>query len=190
MIEAERIKYQRMWTEVPGYRTNSPGERLVDTFLSLAQWDKGDWLIDCGSGTGRAAKKLSDAGLNVTMLDITPTATDPDVKLSFIEACLWDMPEFPQRGLYDWVYCCDVCEHLPTEHVDAVLDNLATMTGYGAFLQIAMWPENYGKQIGETLHLTVKPTEWWMEKINKRWEVKRQLDSGDGRLIVLTGEAI
>jgi len=189
MIEAERIKYQRMWTEVPGYRTNSPGERLVDTFLSLAQWGKGDELIDCGSGTGRAAKKLSEAGLDVTMLDITPDATDPDINLPFVEACLWDMPDLLAWTI-DWVYCCDVLEHIPTEHVDAVLDNLATMTGYGAFLQIALFNDGFGQMIGETLHLTVKPTEWWMEKINKRWEVKHQKDSGDGRLIVLTGEAI
>ena len=188
MIEAERIKYQRMWTEVPGYRTNSPGERLVDTFLSLAQWDKGDWLIDCGSGTGRAAKKLSDAGLNVTMLDITPTATDPDVKLSFIEACLWDMPVLCPD--WDWVYCCDVMEHLPTEHVDAVLDNLATMTGYGAFLQIALFDDFFGQMIGETLHLTVKPADWWRQKLAERWVIKHEKYSGDGRLIVLTGEAI
>jgi ubiquinone/menaquinone biosynthesis C-methylase UbiE len=157
-------------------------------FLELAQWDKGDELIDCGAGTGRASKALADAGLDVTMLDITREATDPGIKLPFVEYCLWDM------GLvdfvFDWVYCCDVLEHIPTEHVDEVLDNLATMTGYGAFMQIAMFPEIHGaRYVGEALHLTIKPADWWKRKLAERWIIKHELDSGDNRLIVLTGEA-
>jgi hypothetical protein len=183
-VEAERVKYSRMWLEVPGYRTNSPGERLVPKFLELAQWEKDDSLIDCGSGTGRASKLLSDAGFDVTMLDLVSESTDPGITLPFIEACLCHFVD-----KFDWVYCCDVLEHIPTEHVDEVLDNLAAMTGYGAFMQIAMFHDGFGQMIDDTLHLTVQPAEWWMEKINKRWQVNHQLDSGDGRLIVLTGEA-
>ena len=184
IAEQERDKYERMWA-VPGYRDNSPGERLVDTFLKLASWDKGDDLLDCGSGTGRAAQKLADAGLDVTMLDITPAATDPDIKLPFVEGCLWDM----RLSSFDWIYCCDVLEHIPPEHVDEVLDNLACMTGYGAFMQIALFNDGFGHMIGETLHLTVKPASWWMDKINARWEVKHWEVGSDSRLIVMTGES-
>jgi cyclopropane fatty-acyl-phospholipid synthase-like methyltransferase len=158
-------------------------------FLELAQWEKGDELIDCGAGTGRASKLLADAGLDVTMLDITKAATDPGIDLPFIEACLWDMAEV-WPGRFDWVYCCDVAEHLPTDKVDAALDNLAAMTGYGAFMQIAMFPEIHGaRYVGEALHLTIKPADWWKHKLAERWVIKHELDSGDNRLIVLTGEA-
>ena len=182
----EREKYRRMWVEIPGYRANSPGEKLVAKFLSIAAWGKGDTLIDCGSGTGRAAKQLSEAGLTVLMLDICREAADVDNRLPFVTACLWDMP-FNQR--FDWVYCTDVLEHIPTEHVDATLDNLAAMTGYGAFLQIALFPDGFGQRIGQTLHLTVKPADWWLERIQKRWQIKTW-EIEEGRyLIALTGEA-
>ena len=184
--EREREKYRKMWLEVPGYRTNSPGEKLVAKFLELAQWDKGDTLIDCGSGTGRAAKRLNEAGLTVLMLDICRESTDVDNRLPFVTACLWDMP-FKQR--FDWVYCCDVLEHIPTERVDEVLDNLKAMTGYGAFMQIALFPDGFGQRIGQTLHLTVKPADWWLERIEKRWQIKTW-EIEEGRyLIALTGEA-
>ena len=184
--DRERRKYEKMWTEVEGYRTNSPGEKLVKTFLDHAQWDKGDTLIDCGAGTGRASKRLDEAGLNVLMLDITRTATDMDNRLPFVAACLWDMP-FKQR--FDWVYCCDVMEHIPTERVDEVLDNLRAMTGYGAFMQIALFADGFGARIGQTLHLTVKPAAWWLEKIQKRWEVKWSATNEDRHVVILTGEA-
>ena len=182
----EREKYRKMWTEIPGYRTNSPGEKLVDTFLDHAQWAKGDTLIDCGSGTGRAAKRLDQAGLTVLMLDICRESTDVDNRLPFVTACLWDMP-FNQR--FDWVYCCDVLEHIPTERVDKVLDNLAAMTGYGAFMQIALFADGFGQRIGQTLHLTVKPADWWLEQINARWEIKSSTIEEGRYLVILTGEA-
>lgn len=183
--ETEQRKYQRVWTEVDAYRASSPGEKLVQTFLNMAQWEKGQSLIDCGAGTGRAAKRLADAGFNVLMLDITRMATDPEIKLPFVSVCLWEVP-FEQR--FDWVYCTDVLEHIPTEHVDKVLDNLAAMTGYGAFLQIALFADGFGRRINDTLHLTVKPMTWWEEKIRKRWDVKNLWGSSEGgHLIVLTG---
>jgi len=182
--DQEREKYRRMWTEVPGYRSNSPGERLVPVFVKQAEWEKGDTLIDLGCGTGRAGLELSNLGFNVTLLDITKSAIDPEAQsLPFIEYCLWE----PTTLKFAWVYCCDVLEHIPPEHVDAVLDNIAAIAQKGAFLQIALWPEVFGKQIGETLHLTVEPDEWWLEKLRQRWLIDWYAPSGDGRLIVLTG---
>jgi len=189
----EQEKYRRMWTEVPRYRQNSPGQRLVPLFLKQAAWAKDDTLIDLGCGSGRASMELREAGLKVKLLDITRTSLDPDVNfkvgvigIPFIECCLW-LPDVAEHGRFDWVYCCDVLEHIPPEHVDAVLDNIHALTTKGAFLQIALWPENFGNYIGEELHLTVESDDWWLEKITQRWPVEYQAPSGDGRLIVLTG---
>jgi len=187
--EVERDKYTRMWTKVPGYRSTSPGEQLVPHFLKHAAWERGDTLIDLGCGPGRASVKLAEAGLDITQLDIAAESRDWEVKrvgLPFIEASLWELPE--GLGTFDWVYCCDVLEHIPPDHVDAALDCMARVTGYGAFMQIALFPEGFGRHIGETLHLTVQPAEWWMERINKRWETSKS-DVIAERLIVLTGNA-
>lgn len=185
-VEQERDKYRRMWA-FPGYRHKSPGEELVKMFLRKAQPKPGDTLVDAGCGPGRASLLLAEAGLNVTMLDITSAAPDKKARhLPFMEACLWERNPI----IFDWVYCCDVLEHIPPEHVDATLDNLAAMGRKGAFLQIAMFAESFGRRIGETLHLTIMPTEWWMKKIYKRWSVKGKHQAADDRLIVLTDSPI
>lgn len=168
--EQERSKYSRMWA-YDGYRSNSPGEHLVSKFLATAPWKRGESLIDLGSGTGRASALLADAGLDVTMFDITGDCTDRLVKkrnLPFIEGCLWDMP----RALsFDWAYCCDVLEHMPTERVDACLDAIKAVGRKGAFMQIALFKDGCGARIGETLHLTVKPAAWWTTKLEERWRL-------------------
>ena len=187
--ERERRKYERMWTEIPNYRTNSPGEKLVAQFLREAAWNKGDTLIDCGAGTGRASKRLADAGLNVLMVDITRTATDDGIDLPFFAACLWELPLPVLNQRFDWVYCCDVLEHIPTEHVDETLDGLQAMTGKGAFLQIALFNDGFGQRIGQPLHLTVKPAAWWLEKVEKRWRINSWSVNEGSYFIALTGEA-
>jgi hypothetical protein len=125
--------------------------------------------------------------LHVTQMDITATALDPEVRalnLPFLEASLWEMPLLFK---FDWIFCTDVLEHLPTDKVDDALDALAKITGKGAFLQIALFADGMGYDIGEKLHLTVKPSAWWKEKIERRWFTTNY--AVDGRLTTLTGAA-
>jgi len=161
--QEEREKYTRIWAH-DDYRKNSPGERLVTYFLKQVKWAPGDSLIDIGCGTGRAGLALSKAGLLVTLFDITRSAVDPAAsRLPFVQGCLWEgVPTIPR----DWVYCCDVLEHIPTEHVDASLDAIRDVAKRGAFLQIALMPDAWH---GETLHLTVETQDWWVKKLLDRW---------------------
>jgi 2-polyprenyl-3-methyl-5-hydroxy-6-metoxy-1,4-benzoquinol methylase len=168
-VESERIKYEKIW-RVPDYRCYSPGEHLVKHFLNSVPWEKGDTLIDLGCGTGRAGKALANEGLHVFLLDLVKDAVDPDIILPFISANLWNLP----RALkFDWIYSTDVLEHIPPCYVDATLDGMVEMTRKGGMLQIAHFQDGFGKVIGETLHLTVEPPEWWRKKITERWPVLR-----------------
>ena len=181
----EQDKYRRMW-DVAGYRVKSPGELLVPTFLKHAAWVNGESLVDAGCGSGRAGFELAKAGFKVTLMDITRNALDPSFakgQMPFVQHCLWE----PTTLRFDWAYCCDVAEHLPTEWVDASLDNMFGMVIRGMFMQIALWPEGWGAKIGETLHLTIKSASWWIERIEKRANIVWRETSDDDRLIVLTG---
>lgn len=183
--ESEKSKYEKIWA-VPGYRVNSPGEGLVDRFAAVAS--RGS-LIDLGCGTGRAGVKLRDLGFDVTLFDLTKTALDKttiQAGLPFIEGNLWGSWLF--SAPFDWIYCTDVLEHIPPEHIDATLDNMAWLTGLGGFLQIAMFEDGFGSYIGDRLHLTIQPADWWMAKISSRWEIKF-FESAGGRLIVFLGRS-
>jgi len=165
--EQERRKYQRMWTEVHGYRQNSPGQNLVPLFTAHSGAEPGDSVLDAGCGTGRAGDALAKAGFKVTLLDICPEAVESD--LPFIETNLWALPT--RLYQFDWIFCCDVLEHIPPEHIDKTLNNIAAMGTKGAFFQIALHTDGFGDMIGERLHLTVMPDVWWAKKLYERWHV-------------------
>jgi hypothetical protein len=61
--------------------------------------------------------------------------------------------------------CTDVMEHIPTKDVDQVLLNIMSAAQH-VFFQISTEQDSCGKMIGEELHLTVKPPEWWLAKFN------------------------
>ena len=63
----------------------------------------------------------------------------------------------------DYGYCTDVMEHIEPENVDKVLTNIMSAVN-DCFFQISTVPDVMGALIGQDLHLTVKPLEWWEQK--------------------------
>ena len=162
--QAEKEKYEKCWN-LSDYRTNSPGERRLEDVEG--DIPLGAKVIDYGTGTGRAALSLHENGYTVVMVDLAENCLDPKVKQSlngnfrFVEACLWE-PLFING---DYAYCTDVLEHIPTEFVDDVLKNItACPRGY---LNISTVDDYFGSVVGEPLHLTVKPWDWWVDKVNQ-----------------------
>lgn len=163
---AEKQKYEKMWSR-DEYRERSPGFRLCAKAYDLLKPEAGQSLCDYGAGTGRASAWFKQQGLNVTALDIAANAVtefDGDV----VEACLWQMPAI---GVFDYGYCCDVMEHLPTDRVPAALRGIAERTTRAAFFQIALFECHMGDAIGEHLHLTVKPAQWWHAALKRHFRV-------------------
>lgn len=168
----EALKYGRMWDHEV-YRHVSPGEQLAQVFLQQARPPKGASVIDFGCGTGRGGYALAVfGGLNVTLVDFVKNSLDGDVKdacqsqphvLRFVKKDL----EQPLVMAAQYGYCCDVMEHIPEDKVDAVLDNVLGAAEH-VFFSISTVPDNLGQVIGEQLHMTVQPFDWWLEKFTKR----------------------
>lgn len=180
----EKAKYVRLW-EDPRYREVSPGEQWATLFLEHARPEGNAEAIDFGCGTGRGALSLALFGaMRVTMLDFAKNCLDPEVA----QACE-TQPERLKFQVQDltqpiaanaaYGYCCDVMEHIPTEDVPTVLRNILSSTHH-VFFGISTVDDHFGATIGETLHLTVKPMEWWIEQIKAAGaKIHYKADIGD-----------
>lgn len=178
LLEKERDKYERMH-RVPGY-SSGPGAAHVATFLNYAK--PGESVIDFGCGSGDAAMKLIEAGYRTLLVDITGAGLRHDFNGDFFQASLHDLPwELPRAN---WGFCCDVMEHLPEAWVEPALAGIHNKAD-SCFFTIATSPDSWGPaHIGQPLHLTVKPAEWWRERIRKYWPVLAALP-GPGDVLIL-----
>lgn len=158
LADLEREKYEKVWT-FPKYRDWSPGESLVcDAVMSL-NMKPGESVIDYGCGTGRALKLFQEMDIKVTGIDHAANCLETDVP--FIQSCLWDLPDIES----DYAFCTDVMEHIPEEKVSDVLNGIKERCR-AAYFQICLTKDGFGPLIlGEPLHLTVQPVEWWAQKM-------------------------
>ena len=168
-MDRERDKYRRMWAR-PEYRVSSPGETAVAKFASLVPRE--GTILDVGCGTGRAALVLEALGWDVAMNDLVWEAVDEEAKhIRFYEGPIHELTNMQ----FDWIYCVDMLEHVPPTLVETTLDAICDIACVGAFLQISCSPDGCGALIGETLHLTIRPPEWWYTQVTERWRVRADL---------------
>lgn len=170
--DVERRKYEHIWTH-DSYRELSPGLLNVDKVGLVDQLRRRGCrtVLDAGCGSGKLMQRLmtEHAGeFDVHGFDISANCLDPffdDVKDDVLTVgCLWDPDDIP--GEFDAVLCTDVLEHIPTEHIPAVLENLRRCAKKFAYIAVALFPDGFGpKLIGEPLHLTVQPPHWWFAKL-------------------------
>ena len=164
--EGEKAKYEKAWANYPKYRVRSPGERLVEMAIDKMGMAPPESIIDFGCGPGRATRKLAGLGLDAVGVDIASNCLDPEIDVPFREVCLWELPADLKA---DWGYCCDVMEHIPPERVNEVLTGIRAATDKGVFFQIAFGDDNFGAVMGEKLHLTIQPPEWWLSTLSAYW---------------------
>ena len=93
-------------------------------------------------------------------------------KITFYKQNLW-MPWPDKHWAYG--YCCDVMEHIPPEKVDKVLANIMAHCGK-TFFSISFQEDHFGRKVGHPLHLTVRPFEWWRDKLAEHGAVHQGRD--------------
>lgn len=70
----------------------------------------------------------------------------------------------PQRK-FDGVLCCDVMEHIPEDAIDFTLQQIFSLAKLFVFFVITTVPAKKILPDGRNCHVTVKPEEWWRNKI-------------------------
>lgn len=168
----EAEKYQRMW-EIDQYRTFAPGEYCVEKFIELAKPNPSQLVADLGCGTGRGGQAISKH-CDVVLVDFAENSRDAGIDLPFVKADL--SQTIPVKA--DFGYCTDVMEHIPPEQVDDVLKNVLAVAPH-TFFQISLVDDVMGCLIGQRLHLSVHPAQWWQDKLNTFGEVVHAEDHGD-----------
>lgn len=176
VLTADRQKYEAL-ADVEGYQAYSPGELFAPVFASLAQ--PVGTVLDAGCCSGKGGLALAALGYDVTLCDYTDVHLTPEAKaLPFtLVTTLWDCDSVaiaagrPKGDVtddvvpVDYVYCCDVLEHIPREFTMLVVRNLLDVTARGAFFSISLVPDTFGAWIGETLHETLQPFTWWRDRL-------------------------
>lgn len=177
---SEHQKYETMWS-LPEYRQWSPGEDAVDEFFDLVRPE--GTVIDFGCGTGRAALKIEERGCDVIAIDFASNCLDHAARgLRFFTM---DMSKpMPFRAPYG--FCTDVMEHIPTDQVRDVINNIMACAET-VFFQISTVPDIMGAHINQVLHLTVNNHEQW-EALFKElgYEAVLSFDKGDASQFVLS----
>ena len=111
-------------------------------------------VLDYGCGKGKAWQRYSLQDLwNLQRVDLY----DPAV------------PQYSTKPTTpsDLVLCIDVLEHIPEQSIDKVMDELNFYTSKLLFVNIATIPAGKILPNGMNAHLTVKPKDWWLKKLER-----------------------
>lgn len=87
------------------------------------------------------------------------------------EVCLYDPGvngySVKPTGARDLVICTDVMEHIPEHLIDGVLVDICSLANKAVFLSISTRLATKMLIDGSNAHATVKPRQWWQQKINR-----------------------
>lgn len=126
-------------------------EHAADVGRLIAK-TKSRTVLDYGCGRGDQYKVNR---LHQTWSVPMPTLYDPG------NAIRDKKPE----GRFDFVICSDVLEHVEEEFVDAVIADLFAYATKFVWLSVCCRPAKKSFPDGRNLHLTIRPPEWWTEKV-------------------------
>ncbi len=163
--------YEQVWDH-PEYGNYSPGEHFADVFVSIAKPDAR--IIDFGCGSGKGTRLLEIlTGQEVIGLDWAENAPKLDIKFR-----RHDLTQ-PLELREQYGFCTDVMEHIAPDDVNKVLLNILEAARF-VFFSIATYPDHFGAKVGEPLHLTVQPYDWWLEKLRDDLHCKIIWSKDDG----------
>ena len=125
-------------------------------------------LIEFGSGEGHVIKYFRDKGVDCYGTDIAGNSLSfPELDEYRYIMDLGELQDFDKE--FEFIFSCDVFEHLPTKHIDNLLENMKRAAPKGrAVVRIALYLDARGQHdITKALHLTVKPSTWWLDKFKE-----------------------
>ncbi len=87
-------------------------------------------------------------------------------------------------GAFDVAWCCDVLEHLALDEVDLSMREMGRVAAQAVF-SICTRPSKILDGQGRNLHQTVRPAEWWRERVSRHGRIEAQRASADHLWLVV-----
>lgn len=179
LLDRERETYTDVWHAVDQYGELSPGANYVPLFLDMAGLPtdrqfagQARTVLDAGCGSGKGAQALVGAGFSVTMADVTAAGLPDGLPrlIPFHQVCLWE-DLWGRVGLrpgwkFDYVYCCDVLEHVPLPLTMLVVARLLAVAKTGVFLSVCLQRDVSGLWVGKPLHQSVQSFVEWRDQLS------------------------
>jgi predicted SAM-dependent methyltransferase len=154
-------------------------------------------ILEIGAARGYMVKKFNDAGVRSKGLEISHHCQLTRVTNDVIE---WDICQTPwnfKDKEFDLAFSTAVFEHIPEEHLDAVLKEMDRVSKRGL----------HGVDFGENddgfdkTHCTLRTKEWWLERMPstqlvvdkedlERGNIAVNIPAGDNKLKVNFGSFI
>lgn len=166
-------KYTLLWDLPQGYGNNwghPYWKEIADTVIYLMEKRGLEFrsrVLDVGGGRGAFREELRRNGHQLVAdsgyvsLDIAPNSgADMIIDISNPDA----FEPFDAKS-FDFCMSIDTLEHIPTERISTTLRNMSNLAPNMVSL-ISIRPDRGGKKIGTTLHMTVRPPDWWEEVIS------------------------
>jgi len=156
------------------YRHNRKCENQVARFVEEYGIGRDALIVDFGCGAGHACRYLAEAHHRCLGIDIAANALHADSagRFPFLRANVWRLP-FHLQG--DYGFATDLLQTIPEPHLDKTLNTIRSSINHETFFNISVRRDGYGQRIGERLHQTVRPREWWLERLGRHFTTIRPL---------------
>ena len=138
-------------------------------------------ILEFGAGNGDLARALERSGNRVTAFEVSQAAF---VKIQ----CSRKIQDnaiglFVEKQKHDLFVSVDVLEHLTECDIRLVIREAARLCS-GIFLSVSTRPSGLLGPNGENLHLTVKPSAWWLELVSEYFDVSLSHGYGTGQIVL------
>ena len=120
-------------------------------------------MLDYGSGKGF----FYDNPFSINGLDIKSLRNYWGIDIDLYDPCYEKYSSLNDDKKFDLTICIDVLEHIPTQDIDWVLENIFSKAKKYVFLNVACYSAFALLPNGENAHINVNDQHWWAEKILK-----------------------
>ena len=151
--EAERLKYLRLATSARGYGGTNHGRHAYTTVIV---WQP-RFVVDFGCGNNAFIRELRRRGIDGLGIDFANDEADVRAPMHAVPLA---------GGIADVVSSFDALEHLLPEDVDPVLAEMRRIGRPGGRFVFSICTRPSRITVGgQNLHPTVRPLDWWIDRI-------------------------